>query len=108
MEAMAVPILPGKLDVWEAWTGELTGPRKADFEDMNQRHGVTTHGAWLQQNPDGTSVAVVVIDGPGASGFMGKLATSDNEFDAGFRSKIEEVHGMNFSAPPPPAPIRRL
>ncbi len=108
MEAMAVPIKPGKLEAWEAWCAELTGPRKAEFDDMNQRYNLTTHGAWLQANPDGSNLAVVVFDGPGASGFMGGMAHSDHEFDTWFRSSVEDFHPMDFSAPPPPAPQRRL
>ena len=108
MEAMAVPIKPGKLEEWEAWCGELTGARKAEFDDLNQRHGLTTHAAWLQANPDGSHLAVVVFDGTGAAGFLGSLARSDNEFDTWFRSGIENAHPMDFSAPPPPAPQRRL
>src|SRR3989304_9344119 len=108
MEAMAVPIKPGKLDAWEAWAAEMSGPRKSDFDDLNRRHGLTTHAAWLQQTPDGNNLVVVVFDGPGAAEFMGKLAGSDHEFDAWFRSIIEDVHPMDFSAPPPPAPERRL
>ncbi|MGA9159617.1 MAG: hypothetical protein WB297_01960 [Actinomycetota bacterium] len=108
MEAMAIPIKPGKLETWTSWCDELTGPRKVEFDDMNQRHGLTTHASWHQANPDGSDLAVVVIDGPGASGFLGKIATSDNEFDAWFRSQIEDVHPMDFSAPPPPMPVRQL
>jgi hypothetical protein len=108
MDAMAVPIKPGKVEAWESWCAELTGPRKAEFDDLNQRYGLTTHASWHQANPDGSDLAVVVFDGPGASEFMGKMAHSDNEFDAWFRSSIEDVHPMDFSAPPPPAPVRRL
>ena len=68
MEAMAVPIKPGKLETWTSWCAELTGPRKAEFDDMNQRHGLTTHASWHQANPDGTDLAVIVIDGPEAVG----------------------------------------
>lgn len=108
MDAMAVPITPGKLDAWEAWMTDVGGPRKAEFDDMNQRYGLTTHAAWLQPTPDGNHLVVVVTDGPGSAEFLGKLATSDHEFDSWFRSKIEDVHPMDFSAPPPPAPQRRL
>jgi hypothetical protein len=75
---------------------------------MNERMGLTTHAAWLQQNPDGSQLAVVVLDGPGAPGFLGKLATSDHEFDTEFRASAEDIHPMDFSAPPPPAPVRFL
>ena len=108
MDAMAVPIRPGKLEAWKSWCGELTGARKAEFDDMNQRHGLTTHAAWHQANPDGSDLAVVVIDGPGASEFLGKVATSENEFDVWFRSSIENIHPMDFSAAPPPMPVRTL
>ena len=108
MEAMAIPIKPDKVETWKSWCGELTGPRKAEFDDMNQRLGLTTHGAWHQANPDGSNLAVVVIDGPGAETFLGKMATSENAFDQWFRTSIEDIHPMDFSAPPPPMPTRQL
>ncbi len=107
MGAIAVPIMPGQLEGWEAWIAELNGPRKAEFDDMNQRHGLTSHRAWLQQTPDGQMV-IAVHDGPGAEEFMGKLASSENEFDVWFRGNIERVHGLDFSAPPPPPAEQRL
>lgn len=102
MEAFAVPILPDKVDAWKAWAGETIGDRKADFDALNERHGLTTHAAWLQVNPDGSQLAVVVLDGPGASTFLQNLATSDDEFDMWFRSHIEDVHPMDLSGPLPP------
>ena len=106
MEAFAVPIKPGKEETWKSWAAETNGARKAEFDEMNQRMGITTHAAWLQQNPDGSRLAVVVLDGPGASEFLGTLATSDHEFDRWFRTNVEDIHPMDFSAPPPPAPVR--
>lgn len=75
---------------------------------MNQRYALTTHAAWLQENPDRSQLAIVVLDGSGASEFLGKLAGSDHEFDRWFRSNVEEIHPMDLSAPPPPAPVRFL
>ena len=108
MEAFAVPIKPGKEETWKSWVAEMKGARKAGFDEMNERMGLTTHAAWLQENPDGSQLAVVVLDGPGASEFLGKLATSDHEFDTSFRTSVEDIHPMDFSAPPPPAPMRFL
>jgi len=70
--------------------------------------GLTTHAAWLQQTPDGHSLVVVVLDGPGASGFVGALATFDHETDKWFRSMVEELHPIDLSGPPPPAPQRYI
>jgi hypothetical protein len=71
VEAFAVPIKPGKEETWKSWVAETNGARKAEFDEMNERMGLTTHAAWLQQNPDGSQLAVVVLDGPGASEFLG-------------------------------------
>ena len=53
------------------FAGQLGGARKAEFADFNSRHRITDHRAWLQKNPDGSSVVIVVIDGPGAESLMG-------------------------------------
>jgi len=108
MGAFAVPIVPGKLDAWKAWAAELTGPRKAEFEDMNARYNLTDHRAWLQTTPDGQHMSVVLVDGPGADDLMSTLATSENGFDAWFRAGISEVHGIDFSGPLPPPTQRFL
>jgi hypothetical protein len=104
MGAMAAPIVPGKLDVFRAWTAELNGPRKAQFEDSNSRHKLTGHHAWLQENPDGSHIAIVVHEGPGADNYLMSIASSDDEFDKWFLSHVVEIHGIDMSGPmPPPA-----
>ena len=108
MEAMAVPIKPGKLEAWTSWCAELTVPRKAEFDDMNQRLGLTTHASWHQANPDGSDLSIIVVDGPGASAVLANIATSEHEFDTWFRSQIVDIHSVDLAAPPPPMPIRRL
>ena len=55
MKVMAVSLKPGKADAWKAWTDQLKGTRKADFEEMNARNGLTTLAAWLREAPDGAS-----------------------------------------------------
>jgi len=108
MGAFAAPIVPGQKEHWEAWIGELTGPRKADLEDMNERYDLTGHRAWLQETPDGQHMVVVVHDGPGGDAFMGKMASSEHEFDVWFRDNVAEIHGMDMSGPMPPMPEQRL
>ncbi len=105
---MAAPIVPGKEDAWTEWIGQLTGARKAEFEDFNTRHRLTGHRAWLQKNPDGSSLVIVVAEGAGAETMLGEVATSDNEFDKWFKEAIGDIHGFDFSAPPPPPAERKL
>lgn len=94
------PLLPGKTEAWRQWIAEIQGPRSSEFADFNTRHGLTRHAAWLQQTPHGDLVAVL-LEGPGVEGFMQSVAGSEDEFDVWFRGTVQEVHGLDFSNPPP-------
>jgi hypothetical protein len=108
MAVMAAPLPSDNLAAWESWIGELNGARKAEFDDMNSRHGLTAHEAHLQPTPDGDYVVLVVHDGPGGDGFMASLMASDHEFDRWFGQNVAELHGIDPSGPLPPAAERRL
>jgi len=108
MPGMVVPLAADKVGAWETWIGELGGPRKAEFEDMNARHGLTEHRAYLQPTPDGSYVVLVVVDGSGADDFLPSMMGSDHEFDKWFVGSIADLHGMDGSAPIPPMAQRRL
>ena len=108
MPAMAAPLAAHNLAAWESWVGELTGPRKAEFDDMNARHGLTEHRAYLQPTPDGNYLVLVVYEGTGADGFLGSVLTSDNEFDKWFAQSVGSIHELDPSAPMPPLAQRRI
>jgi hypothetical protein len=108
MPALAAPLAADKLSDWETWIGELTGSRKAEFEDMNARHGLTEHRAYLQPMPDGGFLVLAIHEGPGADAFLPGLMGSDNSFDRWFAASIGEIHGMDGSGPMPPLAARRL
>jgi hypothetical protein len=80
---------------WESWLDELKGPRKAAFNDMNARLGLTRHEAYLQPAPDGNYLVIVVQDGPGGYSFTEKLLSSDNEFDRWFAATVADLHGID-------------
>jgi hypothetical protein len=104
MAALAIPILPGKVEAWKAWAGELNGVKKAEFADFSKRFGLTRHAAYLQATPDGHHFAIVVVEGPGADTYMEKLAKSTDKRDASFKEFVAEVHGLDLNGPLPPAP----
>ncbi len=108
MPALAAPLAADKLGAWEAWIDELTGARKAEYDDMNARHGLTEHRAYLQPLPDGGFLVLAIHEGPGSEGFLGSLASSDNEFDKWFLGQIAGLHAIDPGAPPPPMAARRL
>jgi hypothetical protein len=108
MPAMAVPLKAEKLDAWQGWVGELTGARKGAFDDMNARHGLTEHRAYLQPTPDGDFLVLVIAEGPGSDSFLADIAQSDHEFDRWFIAAVADLHGMDTSSPPPPMASRSL
>ena len=97
-----------KRSEWEAWTVDLTGPRKNHFDDMNARHGLTAHQAYLQETPDGNYLVLVNHEGAGGDSFLESMASSDHEFDRWFMERIAYLHDMDLSGPPPPMPVRKL
>ena len=108
MPALAAPLAADKLSAWEDWIAELNGARKAEFEDMNARHGLSEHRAYLQPTPDGSYLVLAIHEGAGADNFLGSLAQSDHEFDGWFLGSVARLHGINSSEPLPPMASRRL
>jgi hypothetical protein len=108
MPALAAPLAADKLEAWEAWVAELTGPRKAAFDEMNARHGLTEHRAYLQPMPDGNFLVLAIHEGPGAERFLASVASSDHDFDHWFIGAVADVHGMDASGPMPPMAPRKL
>jgi hypothetical protein len=108
MAGMVAPLEADKLEAWESWIGELNGARKAEFDDMNARHGLTEHRAYLQQMPDGNYAVLVIHEGPGGDDFLAGLMGSDHEFDRWFVGSVVELHGVDTSGPMPPMAERRL
>jgi hypothetical protein len=108
MPAMAAPLGADKLDAWEGWVAELNGPRKAGFDDMNARHGVTDHRAYLQPTPDGNFLVLVVHEGPGGDDFLANVASSEHEFDRWFVENVADLHEIDPSGPMPPMAARKL
>jgi len=98
----AVPILPGKTEAWKQAAVSLTADRKADFDDFNQRFGITRHVASLQQTPQG-DFAVVFIEGDDPDSVLGKMQQSEHPFERWFVATFfEDVHGITSSQGPPP------
>lgn len=106
MGVIMVPILAGEVENWKKMSQEVSGSRKKEFEDFNKRYELTRHDAWLSETDTG-ALAVVLHEGPGEEQFMKKLAESDHVFDTWFRSKISEVHGLDFSQPTDAKPLQQ-
>ena len=108
MGIVLAPVPNDKVAAWKAWMAELSGPRHAELEDFNRRHRLTKHEAWWCETATGHAV-VAIHEGPGSSEVIPNLAHSSHPFDVHFRSKLQEIHGMDVSKPPPgPMPVKVL
>jgi hypothetical protein len=108
MPALAAPLAADELGAWEDWIAELNGARKAEFDDMNARHGLSEHRAYLQPTPGGDYLVLAIHEGPGGDSFLESLAGSDHEFDRWFLGSVASLHAIDPSGPLPPMASRRL
>ena len=99
----AVPLLPGKTEIWKQAVAEMTGARKSEHDESRRRMGITREVVSLQSTPQGDYV-VVCLEGDDPNGFVARCLTSDVPFDKWFAETIlKGTAGMDASqAPPPP------
>ncbi len=96
MMAMAVPVLPGKLDEWRQFSAELMGPRRAEYEASRRRMGVRSEHSFLQHTPMGDLV-ILVFEGDNLPAAMATMANSTDPFDQWTAAKAKEIHGLDPS-----------
>ncbi|WP_339735978.1 hypothetical protein [uncultured Sunxiuqinia sp.] len=53
MGLVVAPVVKGKEEEWKSWTKNLKGEMKKDYDDLNKRHGLTRHGVWAVETPNG-------------------------------------------------------
>jgi len=95
--AMAVPILPDKVEAWKEWSWEFSeGPRKEEFVALMKQYGLTHNRCWLQQSPTG-ALAIVLFEGETPDAFRQQIASSQEPFAVWFRENVKEHQGMDLS-----------
>jgi hypothetical protein len=97
--AFASPILPGKLEAWLRFNQESLGSRLAQHKESRTRLGITRELSWLQQTPDG-DLAIVYIEVADPERMFEEMATSQQAYDVWFRQQVQEIHGLDLTAPP--------
>ncbi|HLJ69268.1 MAG TPA: ester cyclase [Chloroflexota bacterium] len=100
--AFTAPILPGKRAQWDEFIGEITGPRRSEFNASRQRHGIHER-TFLQETPMGDFV-IVTLEGENPLGYMATWANTDDDFTRWFVQQVQEIHGFDLRQPPPTAP----
>jgi len=94
----AFPILSGKEAAARQLAADTGGARKADFEALQARSGVRRETWTLQETPMG-SFMLVWFEGDVEKSFA-DLATADSEFATWFRSQVQDITGVDLTAPP--------
>jgi hypothetical protein len=98
-----IPIRPEMIERDREFAAELSGPRKAEFEESRARLGITREQVWLQETPQGPMV-VVCLEADDIPGVFAGLATSQDPFDQWWRAQILEIHGLDLTQPLPGPP----
>ena len=100
--AIAIPIIPGKMDAFRSFIAELTGPRKAEFAASRRRLKVRER-TFQQHTPQGDMVVVTLEGDDPAAAFM-KFGEGSDAFTQWFKKQVMDVHGVDLAAPPPGPP----
>ena len=90
----AVPIPPGKTDAVRQLTQESLGARRSEYDDMQRRSGVTEESYWLQRDPEGGDLLIVVSDSD-QSDFLAIMANPQTPFDRWYRDQIQAIFGFD-------------
>jgi len=97
--AMAYPILPGRTDDWRRLMAEVNGPRRAEYDAVQQHVGVRSQ-VFLQQTPQGDLV-LVTMDGADPYRAVQQMWTGNDPFTKWFVEQVKDIHGIDLREPPP-------
>ncbi len=92
--AFALPVLPGKATAVRQFVREVLGSRKADWDDLQRRQGVTQERYFLQTAPEGD---LMIVTGEGT--FSPVSAWLDPEgipFDRWFAERFRDFTGVDL------------
>ena len=98
--AIALPILPGKIDIWKTKVLErMLGDNKKDADAIRNAAGVRER-LYLQKVPDG-HIVILTFEGINPeAGYSQMIRNSPPEF----AEAVLEIHGLDVNATQPPSP----
>lgn len=95
--ALVNQIPAGKVEALRNVFSESLGPRKAEYQDMQRRSGITEEAYWIQSGPDGDYL--IVVSNRDQDAFMEIMADPQTDYDRWFRQQMEEIFEFDFDAP---------
>ena len=100
LQAMCMPILPGKKDKWLEMMKQVNeGEGAKDFKASREAAGVHER-SFLQETPHGDFV-ILTFEGDNPAESFAKMMS---EMDADFAEFAKDVHGFDMNGPAPEMP----
>ncbi|MGP8124451.1 MAG: DUF6176 family protein [Nitrososphaerales archaeon] len=96
--AAAFPVLPGKEDAVRQFSKDMQAKKK-DFERSEKRMGVKRESWFLQSSPQG-SLIIAHFEAKDLNKVMVGLAKSTDPFDVWMKNQVQQLTGLDMSAPP--------
>jgi len=93
---LTFPILASKVEAWRRFCQELAGSRRQPYEASRQRLGITCERMALVETAYG-STAVTTLEASNVDRALGQIITSDLPFDAWYRERLHELHGIDLA-----------
>jgi hypothetical protein len=91
--AFALPIPAGKTEEVRRLTEECLGPRRAEFDDMMRRSGLTEESYWVQRDPERGDL-LVVFGREDLTAFNAIMVNPQTEFDSWYRDQFTAILGL--------------
>jgi hypothetical protein len=95
---LVVPVIPGKEDDVRAFYEEVEA-RKEEYDESEQRLGITKEVAWLAP-VEGGSATVIYIESDDFEQAFSKFVQSHEGFDLWFKQRVLDVSGLDLNNPP--------
>jgi hypothetical protein len=96
--AFAAPIPQGKTEAVRRFIADSLGPRKAEYDDLQRRSGVTEESYWLQEDPNNNDILIIVSTSD-QTDFWAIMANPQTDFDRWYREQIESIWEFDASQP---------
>ena len=90
---LALPLLPGKLEAWQAFVEDVQGPRAPEYRAHLARRGITREQVFHQPTPEG-DIVILVITCEDPTRVTAVLAEPREPFDRWFVQQLHAFHGI--------------
>jgi hypothetical protein len=97
LTSLVAPIQESRLDEWDAFTTEMLGPRRTEYEASRKRLHIKKERVLVQRDPDGPKIiyAMTTARNRIAEIYPG-LAASEDPFDVWYKERMKSLLGIEF------------